>query len=144
MMKAERLRIAGGWATTRENHGTQGGQANERAYDFEERTARFGEAVIAFARRLPKDLVTLPLIGQIVRAGTSVGADYCEADDALSRKDFRHRIGICRKEARESKPWFRMLASAAPDAKQEARFLWQEAKELPLIFAAIWGRRRQS
>lgn len=107
---------------------------------MEERTARFGEAVIRFAKRLPRNPVTVPLIGQIVRAGTSVGANYCEADDAVSKKDFRHRIGICRKEARESKYWLRMIAGAEPGSKQDARVLWQEAKELHLIFAAIWRK----
>ena len=76
---------------------------DHRVFDLEERTARYAEAVIAFARKLPRDPVTLPLIGQLVRAGTSVGANYTEADDAVSKKDFRHRISVCKKEARESK-----------------------------------------
>jgi hypothetical protein len=72
---------------------------SRKPYDLEERTARFGQAVIALAKTIPKNSVTLPLIGQLVRSGTSVGANDCEADDAESRKDFRHKIGICRKEA---------------------------------------------
>lgn len=112
----------------------------KQVYDLEERTARFGEAVIRFAKRLPRNPVTVPLIGQIVRTGTSVGANYCEADDVVWTKDFRHRIGICRKEARESKYWLRMIAAAEPASKQEARVLWQEAKKLHLIFAAIWRK----
>jgi four helix bundle protein len=72
-----------------------------------------------------------------VRAGTSIGANYCEADDAESEKDFRHKIGLCRKEARETKYWFRMIARAAPKSKQSARPLWKEAKELHLIFCKI-------
>ena len=114
-----------------------GGGEDKRVYDLEERTARFGEAVIGFAKRLPKNPVVLPLIRQIVRSGTSVGANYCEADDAVSKKDFRHKISICKKEARETKHWLRMIVCADPHAKQEARGLWQEAKELHLIFAAI-------
>jgi four helix bundle protein len=106
-------------------------------FDLEERTAKYGEAIIAFAKRLPHTPVVLPLISQIVRSGTSIGANYCEADDAESKKDFRHKIGICKKETRETKHWLRMIASAASDAKDEARILWQEAKELHLIFAAI-------
>ena len=106
-------------------------------YDLEERTACFGEAIIRFARTLLKDPVTLPLISQLVRAGTSVGANYCEADDAVSRKEFCHKIGTCKKEARESKYWLRMVATAQPDVKLKARSLWHEAKELHLIFAAI-------
>jgi four helix bundle protein len=82
----------------------------------------------------------LPLIGQLVRAATAVGANYCEADDAVSKRDFRHRISICREEARESKYWFRIVAGAAPDSKQEARELWKEARQLHLIFSSIWRK----
>ena len=113
---------------------------DHRVFDLEERTARFAEAIIAFARKLARDPVTLPLIGQLVRAGTSVGANYTEADDAVSKKDFRHRISVCKKEARESKYWLRIIASAAPQSKPEGSKLWQEAKELHLIFASIWRR----
>ena len=81
-------------------------------YDLEERTARFGEAVIAFAKRIPRTPVTMPLITQMVKAGTSVGANYCEADDGISKRDFRKSIGTCRKESRESKYWVRMVVSA--------------------------------
>jgi four helix bundle protein len=109
-------------------------------FDLEERTAVFGEAVIRFAKTIPKNPVTTPLISQVVRSGTSVGANYCEADDAVSKKDFKNKIGTCRKEARETKLWLRMIAAAEPELKVEARKLWQEAKELHLIFAAIWRK----
>ena len=108
-----------------------------RKYDLEERTAAFGAAVIRFARAMPRDTVTRPLITQLVRAGTSVGANYCEADDAESPKDFRHKVGICKKEARETGHWLRMVVVACPEMKPEARPLWLEAKELNLIFNAI-------
>ena len=114
-----------------------GGRAT---FDLEERTAVFGEAVIHFAKTVPKNPITLPLIDQIVRSGTSVAANYCEADDAVSKKDFKNKIGICRKESRETKLWLRMIAAAEPELKGEARKLWQEAKELHLIFAAIWRK----
>src|SRR5262245_39908133 len=115
-----------------------------RRFDLEERTAKFGEAIVAFARKVPTDPVTVPLISQVVRSGTSVGANYCEADDACSKKDFRYRINICKREARETKHWLRMIAAAAGQLKDEARVLWQEAKELHLIFAAISrGKGRQ-
>lgn len=106
-------------------------------YDLEERTARLGEEIINFAKKIPENSVTRPLIPQLVKAGTSVGANYCEADDAESKKDFNHKIGICKKEAREIKYWLRMIAFAVPELKEEARKLWQEAKELNLIFNAI-------
>ncbi len=108
-----------------------------RQYDLEERTASFGEAIIEFAKSIPKNEITLPLIGQVVRSATSVGANYCEADDASSKKEFRQKIGYCRKEARETKHWLRMIAKASPELREAALPIWQEAKELHLIFAAI-------
>jgi len=106
-------------------------------YDLEERTAKFGEAVIEFAKHIPRGPIADPLIGQLVRSATSVGANYCEADDAGSRKEFRYRISICKRESRESKHWLRMIAAAASEMKEDARSHWREAKELHLIFAAI-------
>ncbi|MEK7559803.1 MAG: four helix bundle protein [Patescibacteria group bacterium] len=106
-------------------------------FNLEERTAKFGEAVIKFANKIPKNVMTSPLINQLVKSGTSVGANYCEADDAESKSDFKHKIGICKKEARESKHWFRMISVAVPELTDESRILWQEAKELNLIFNAI-------
>ena len=112
-------------------------------YDLEERTAKFGESIIEFAKKLPKNVVTIPLIGQIVRASTSVGANYCEADCAESRKDFEHKIGICKKESKESRHWFRMIAKAVPEFKHEARKYWKEADELTLIFSSIVNKSRK-
>ena len=104
---------------------------------MEERTAKFGEEVIKFSKIIPINLTTKPLISQLVRSATSVGANYSEADDAESKKDFQHKIGICKKESRETKHWLRMMAVAAPELTERARILWTEAKELNLIFNAI-------
>jgi four helix bundle protein len=106
-------------------------------FDLEERTATFGEAVIRFSQTIRETAVTRPLVSQLVRAATSVGANYCEANDAESRVDFRHKIAICRKESRETGHWLRMLAAAMPESAPETRKLWQEAKELNLIFGAV-------
>jgi four helix bundle protein len=106
-------------------------------YDLEERTARFGEAVIDFTRAIPQDAVTNRLIGQLVGAATSVGANYAEADDAVSKKEFLKNIGTCRKEARETKHFLRMVVRAVPESKPRARKLWLEARELHLIFSKI-------
>lgn len=111
--------------------------SKKRKYDLEERTAKFGENIIRFAKKIPRNSITISLITQLVKAGTSVGANYCEADDAESGKDFKHKIGIAKKEARETKHWLRMIAVTCPDLKEEARKLWQEAKELHLIFNSI-------
>ena len=83
-----------------------------KVYDLEERTAAFGEAIIGFAKTVQGGPVTTPLVNQVVRSGTSVGANYCEADEAGSKKEFRHRISICKKEARETKHWLRMIVAA--------------------------------
>ncbi len=106
-------------------------------FDLEERTAKFGEDIIKFAKTIPVNEVTKRIIPQLVASGTSVGANYCEADDAESRNDFKHKLGIAKKEARESKHWLRMIAVAVPESKEEARKLWREANELNLIFNAI-------
>lgn len=86
-------------------------------YDLEERTAKFGENIIKFCHKLPKGIITNPLINQLVKSGTSIGANYSEADDAESKSDFRHKIGICKKESRESKHFIRMIAVAQLEYK---------------------------
>jgi four helix bundle protein len=112
----------------------------KRVYDLEERTARFGEAVIDFAKTIPQNPVTNRIITQLVGAGTSVGANYVEADDAVSKKEFLKSIGTCRKEARETKHFLRLAVRAAPELKPRARRLWLEARERHLIFSKIWGK----
>jgi four helix bundle protein len=119
-------------AVVRENGATQA------VYDLEERTARFGETIIDFAKKIPRGPLTERIISQLVGAGTSVGANYDEADDAVSKKEFLKCIGTCKKEARESKHFLRMAARAVPELKLEARELWLEARALHLIFARIW------
>ena len=72
-------------------------------YDLEERTQKFGENIIEFAKEMPKSIITAPIVSQLIRAGTSVGANYTEANGADSKKDFIHKIGISKREARETK-----------------------------------------
>jgi len=110
---------------------------NNQLYNLEERTAKFGESVIDFCKILHKNNINNPLINQLVRSATSVGANYSEADEASSKKDFIYKICIAKKEAKETKYWLRMIARALPDSIETARVLWQEAQELNLIFAAI-------
>jgi len=109
-------------------------------YDLEERTAILGIMIIKFAKTIPRNPVNNPLINQIVRSGTSIGANYMEADGAASKKDFQHKIAICRKETKETKHWLRMIAYANPDRLIESRTLWREAQELTLIFSSILKR----
>ena len=109
----------------------------QKQYDLEERTAQFGEAIIAFVRSLPIDPVNSPLVSQIVRSGTSIGANYMEADGAESKKDFQHKIAICKKESKETMHWLRMMAKVNSDRRDECQKLWRESQELTLIFSAI-------
>ena len=111
-----------------------------RIFDLEERTARFGEAVIDLLKKVPRSPLTSRLIEQLVGCSSSIGANYCEADDAGSRKEFRLRISTCRKESRESKHFLRLIARAHPLVENEARALWREARELNLIFASIFNK----
>jgi four helix bundle protein len=85
--------------------------SSRHPFDLEERTAVFGENVIRFLKTVPQGPRNNRLIDQIVGAGTSVGANYCEASEGVSKKDFRNIIGRCRKEAKESKFFLRMIAA---------------------------------
>jgi len=109
----------------------------KKNYDLEERTAKFGENIIEFVKKLPRDPINNPIISQIVRSGTSMGANYMEADGAESKKDFKHKIAICKKESKETMHWLRMIAKANSDKQGECRKLWKEAHELALIFSSI-------
>lgn len=106
-------------------------------YDLEERSYKFGESVIIFLKNLERNEITIPLIKQIIRSGTSIGANYMEANSAISKKDFKNKISISRKEANETKHWLRMIAVASPKNKLTCQNLWTEAHELTLIFAKI-------
>lgn len=112
-------------------------KSNSKIYDLEERTAVFGEETIKFAKTIPQTIVTRPIIGQFVKSGTSVGANYCEADCAETKKDFEHKMGICKKEAKETKHWLRMIMISVPELKEQAVRLSKEINELVLIFSAI-------
>jgi four helix bundle protein len=115
-----------------------------RKYDWKERTSKFGEVVIKFAKQLPQNAITHSLISQLVRSATSVGANYQEADSAESRKDFEHKLGISKKEAAECKHWLNMVMHAEPDFKTQAEKLIQESQELQLIFITIIKKSREN
>jgi four helix bundle protein len=106
-------------------------------YDLEERTAKFGENIIKFCREAKKDPIVMPILTQIVRSATSIGANYMEANGASSPKDFANKIFISKKESQETKHWLRMLSSYYPEKKEELRRYWQEAQEFTLIFHKI-------
>ena len=110
---------------------------NNNHYDLEERTAKFGEDVIDFIKSVKRNSLNDSILKQLIRSATSVGANYCEANNASSKQDFRNKIYICKKEVNETKYWFRMLTKTNPEVKNSARKLWQEAQELNLIFQKI-------
>jgi four helix bundle protein len=113
-------------------------------YDLEERTAKFGEEVILFCKTLLQDSISRSLISQLVRSATSIGANYMEANNASSRKDFRNKIFISKKESQETKHWLRMLKTYFPDKEAELRELWNEAHELTMIFQKVTNSLKNS
>ena len=112
-------------------------------YDLEERTANFGKQVIILCRSVNQDVISKPIISQIVRSGTSIGANYMEANGASSKKDFANKIYICKKETQETKHWLKMMAECVPDKKEELRIIWQECQELNMIFQKITNSLRE-
>ncbi len=130
---------SGGWVL---NEAASGESAGRHPFDLAERTARFGEAIIRFVKKIPRGPGNDRIIDQLVSCGTSVGANYCEANESCSKRDFLHSISRCSKEAHESKLFLRMAAGAEPQPVKEARILYREANELHLIFASIFRRGR--
>jgi four helix bundle protein len=110
---------------------------NKNKYNLEERTAKFGENIISFCKSLYADHISKPLISQLVRSATSIGANYMEANGASSKSDFRNKIYISKKESQETKHWLRMLNITYPERKAEISILWKESQELTLIFSKI-------
>jgi four helix bundle protein len=108
-----------------------------KEYDLEERLEKFGEKIIELAKKVPRNPITIPILSQLVRSGTSMGGNYMEANGASSKKDFKNKIHICKKETMETKHWLRMLAKAYEPVREECRELWQESQEYTKIFSRI-------
>jgi four helix bundle protein len=114
------------------------GNGNPKHYDLEERTYEFARDARGLVKLLPRTLANIEDARQLVNASGSVGANYIEANEALSKKDFLMRVKICRKEAKESRYWLRLIFSAGKgDLETNRGSLMQEAKELTSIFGAI-------
>ena len=96
---------------------------NDKKYDLEERTTVFSENIIEFCKSIESNLITKPLVSQLIRSATSVGANYCEADCAGTKKDFIHKLYLCKKESKETKYWLRLIGKTLPEVKNEARKL---------------------
>ncbi len=112
-------------------------ETKEDKYNLEERLAVFAERIIELMKKLPKDVINSRMISQIVASSGSSGANYCEASESESKKDFTHKISIVKKELRETKHWLRLLTKANPNFQEDFRELWKENQELLLIFAKI-------
>ncbi|MEK7123551.1 MAG: four helix bundle protein [Patescibacteria group bacterium] len=108
-----------------------------KEYDLEERTAKFSEDIVEFVKSIKRDDVNRNIIIQLTRAATSIGANYYEANAASSKRDFRNKIYICKKEANETKYWLRILVRYNSESKERVRDFWQEAHEFHLIFQKI-------
>jgi four helix bundle protein len=105
---------------------------------LEDRTLAYAKRVRGFVKKLPKTIANIEDIKQLVRASGSVGANYIEANESLSKKDFIMRIKICRKEAKEGRYWLRLIdTNDEPEHKTERKYLIKEASELMNIFGAI-------
>ena len=102
---------------------------NKKQYDLEDRTSKFSEDMIVFLSGIEKNIITIPIISQLVRSATSIGANYCEANGASSKKDFKNKIYICKKEAKETKYWLQLISKSIPSVTEECRIYWKEAQE---------------
>jgi four helix bundle protein len=110
-----------------------------KKFDLEERTLTFAKQVIAFVNTLEKSIANIEIIKQLVRSSGSVGANYIEANEALSKKDFVLRIKICRKEAKETCYWLKLVICTQDKEKERAGLL-QESTELMKIFGSILAK----
>ena len=108
-----------------------------KIYDLENRTRQFAVDVIKFCKTLRQNSISRPLISQLVRSGSSIGANYCEANGASSKKDFRNKIYICKKEAQESRYWLKLLKETFPDKDTDIDELLKEVEELIKILQTI-------
>ncbi|MDI6839527.1 MAG: four helix bundle protein [bacterium] len=108
-----------------------------KQYNLEERTLKFAKRVIAFIADVPRTIANTEIIKQLVRASSSVGANYIEANESLSKKDFVMRIKICRKESKESIYWLKLIEIRGQEIEMEKELLIREGIELMKIFGSI-------
>ena len=116
---------------------------NNKPFNLEERAAVLGENVIRLCKEIKQNTINRPIISQLIRSSTSIGANYMEANGASSKADFVNKIFLCKKEAQETKHWFRMLSVIDPEVKTELQNLWKECQELTLIFQKIVSSSRK-
>ena len=113
-----------------------------KVYDLEERTALYAERIRDFCLKLPKNAANIQYVPQLIRAGSSPGANYIEANESIGDKDFKMKIKTCRREAKESAYWLRLtLTDGSIEQEDERIYLRQEARQFILIFTAILKKR---
>lgn len=117
------------------------GQAKH--YDLEERTLEYSKRIIKMCKSLPQNQINRILANQAMRSGTAMGANYREANETETKKDFQYRIRICRKEGKETIYWLNLIIEANPDFTRRIEPLLQETIELVKIFAAILEKTKQ-
>lgn len=106
-------------------------------YDLEDRTLKFAKDVRLISRSLPRSISNIEDIKQLIRASGSVGANYIEANEAFSKKDFIHRIKICRKEVKEARYWLKLIEVNNDNTDKQRQNLVDESSQLMNIFGAI-------
>jgi four helix bundle protein len=114
-----------------------------KRYDLEERTLEFGKRVIRLCKSLPKDVVNQNLTDQLIRSGTSMGANYREANETDTKRDFKNRIRITKKETKETVYWLELIIEANPGLRERILSLLEEARELMKIFGSIYESTRK-
>ena len=116
---------------------------SKQTYNLEDRTLQFSKECIDICKLVIKDVINVELVGQLVCASGSIGANYREANDSITKKDFYHRIGICRREAKESKYWLELLLHSNLKYIDKIKPLADEALQLAKIFAAIGNKNKK-
>ncbi|MFZ5392523.1 MAG: four helix bundle protein [Patescibacteria group bacterium] len=106
-------------------------------YNLEKRTSDFGIKIISLCKSIKINIINKNTINQVIRSGTSIGANYHEANDSSSKRDFKNKIFICKKETNETKYWLKMLYSSELDNRVEIQKLYQESQQLNMIFQKI-------
>lgn len=116
----------------------------QKQYDLEERTLEYSKQIVRFAKLIPRNVITLPLINQFIRAGTSPGANYREANGASSKNDFTCKISHCKKELKETHYWIEVILEAEPELTDRSSLLIIETEELIRIFSKIYFTSRNN
>src|SRR5260221_8646876 len=110
---------------------------NNKLFDLEDRTKDFSKRVIAMVKTLPKGNINFNLSNQLIRSATSIGANYREANESITKKDFAHKINLCTKEAKETTYWLELLKENCLTKNSEIDILLDESGQLLKIFTSI-------